>query len=161
MSYPLAAHAMAELGLEHDRLQPDARAQKHLAFPRFGSARLHAGRNADNVSHNLYDRSRLGRHRAAVWLLRYVAARCQHGHDNRDIPDGVPAANTQNHDARALHLKLDELLRRLGSARNRLIDLENCTDEEIEQIERQFRAFRARGGAEAGQWRRQVDLKSF
>jgi low affinity iron permease len=29
-------------------------------------------------------------------------------------------------------------------ARNRLIDLESCTDEEIEQLERQFRAFRAR-----------------
>jgi low affinity Fe/Cu permease len=52
--------------------------------------------------------------------------------------------NTQNHDARALHLKLDELLRSLGKARNRFIDLESCTDEEIEELERQFRAFRAR-----------------
>ena len=52
--------------------------------------------------------------------------------------------NSQNHDARALHLKLDELLRSLKSARNRLIDLESCSDEEIEHIERQFRAFRAR-----------------
>lgn len=52
--------------------------------------------------------------------------------------------NTQNRDARALHLKLDELLRSLDAARNRLIDLENCTDEEIEQIERQFRALKTR-----------------
>jgi low affinity Fe/Cu permease len=52
--------------------------------------------------------------------------------------------NTQNHDARALHLKLDELLRSLSAARNRLIDLESCTDEEIAQIGRQFRALRAR-----------------
>jgi low affinity Fe/Cu permease len=52
--------------------------------------------------------------------------------------------NTQNRDARALHLKLDELLRSLHAARNRLIDLENCTDEEIEQIERQFRALKTR-----------------
>jgi low affinity Fe/Cu permease len=52
--------------------------------------------------------------------------------------------NTQNRDARALHLKLDELLRSLKPARNRLIDLEDCTDEEIEELERQFRAFRAR-----------------
>jgi low affinity Fe/Cu permease len=51
--------------------------------------------------------------------------------------------NTQNRDARALHLKLDELLRSVKRARNRLIDLEDCTDEEIEQLERQFRAFRA------------------
>lgn len=52
--------------------------------------------------------------------------------------------NTQNRDARALHLKLDELLRSIDAARNRLIDLENCTDEEMAQIERQFHALRTR-----------------
>ena len=52
--------------------------------------------------------------------------------------------NTQNRDARALHLKLDELLRSMKDARNRLINLENCTDEEIDQIERQFKALRRR-----------------
>jgi low affinity Fe/Cu permease len=52
--------------------------------------------------------------------------------------------NTQNRDARALHLKLDELLRSLKPARNRLIDLENCSDEEIEHIARQFQALRQR-----------------
>jgi low affinity Fe/Cu permease len=53
--------------------------------------------------------------------------------------------STQNRDARALHLKLDELLRSLKPARNRLIDLENCTDEEIDQIELQFQALKRRG----------------
>ena len=52
--------------------------------------------------------------------------------------------NSQNRDARALHLKLDELLRGMTAARNRLIDLENCTDDEMAQIERQFHAVRAR-----------------
>jgi low affinity Fe/Cu permease len=52
--------------------------------------------------------------------------------------------NTQNHDARALHLKLDELLRSIKQARNRLIDLENCTDEEIDQLEKQFRRLKQR-----------------
>jgi len=52
--------------------------------------------------------------------------------------------HTQNRDARALHLKLDELLRSMESARNRLINLENCTDEEIAQIERQFLAIKRR-----------------
>jgi len=50
--------------------------------------------------------------------------------------------NTQNHDARALQLKLDELLRSTTRARNTLIDLEDCTDEEIEQLERQVHAFK-------------------
>ena len=35
--------------------------------------------------------------------------------------------NTQNRDARAPHLKLDELLRSVKDARNKLIDLEHCT----------------------------------
>jgi low affinity Fe/Cu permease len=52
--------------------------------------------------------------------------------------------NTQNRDARALHLKLDELLRSVKPARNKLIDLENCSDEEIEHIARQFQALRQR-----------------
>jgi low affinity Fe/Cu permease len=52
--------------------------------------------------------------------------------------------NTQNRDARALHLKLDEILRSIDTARNNLIDLEHCTDEELEKVERQFKALRAR-----------------
>jgi low affinity Fe/Cu permease len=52
--------------------------------------------------------------------------------------------NTQNRDARALHLKLDELLRSVRDPRNRLINLEKFTDQEIDQIERQFKELRRR-----------------
>jgi low affinity Fe/Cu permease len=61
--------------------------------------------------------------------------------------------NTQNRDARALHLKLDEVLRSMKDARNKLIDLENCTDEELERIERQFRALKRREERERGKYR--------
>ena len=50
--------------------------------------------------------------------------------------------NTQNRDARAIHLKLDELIRAIEGARNRLVDLEDCTDEELEQLEKEFRRLR-------------------
>jgi len=46
--------------------------------------------------------------------------------------------NTQNRDAKAIHLKLDELIRSHHGARNRLVELENCTDEELEQLKREF-----------------------
>jgi low affinity Fe/Cu permease len=46
--------------------------------------------------------------------------------------------NTQNRDAKALHLKLDELLRSGKGARNRLINLEELTDEEMEELHREF-----------------------
>src|SRR5436309_343135 len=52
--------------------------------------------------------------------------------------------NTQNRDARALHLKLDELLRSMNAARNRLIDLENCTDEELDKVQREFESLKGR-----------------
>jgi low affinity Fe/Cu permease len=52
--------------------------------------------------------------------------------------------NTQNRDAKALHLKLDELIRAKKGARNTLVDLENCTDEELDQIEAEFRRLRRR-----------------
>lgn len=50
--------------------------------------------------------------------------------------------NTQNRDARAVHLKLDELLRSGEKARNYLIDLQNLSDEELDELERQFKVCR-------------------
>lgn len=47
--------------------------------------------------------------------------------------------NAQNRDAKALHLKLDELIRALKEARNEVIDLEEATDAEIESLEKEFR----------------------
>ncbi|WKZ31166.1 MAG: low affinity iron permease family protein [Candidatus Dojkabacteria bacterium] len=47
--------------------------------------------------------------------------------------------NTQNREARAINLKLDELLRVMRAARNDLIDLENMSDEQLDSIEEQFK----------------------
>ncbi len=46
--------------------------------------------------------------------------------------------NTQNRDAVALHLKLDELIRALKGARNNLVDLEELSDEELEKLRLEF-----------------------
>ena len=46
--------------------------------------------------------------------------------------------NTQNRDSRAFNLKLDELIRSLKKARNELIDLENMTDDEVAELQKQF-----------------------
>ncbi len=50
--------------------------------------------------------------------------------------------NTQNRDARAIHLKLDELIRGVQHARNSLVDLENLSDEELDKLQDEFRRFR-------------------
>jgi low affinity Fe/Cu permease len=52
--------------------------------------------------------------------------------------------NTQNRDAKAMQLKLDELIRALKSARNELVDLEDLSDEELKKLEEQFQRMRKR-----------------
>jgi low affinity Fe/Cu permease len=48
--------------------------------------------------------------------------------------------NTQNSENRALHLKLDELIRTQDQARNSLLDLERRDDSDIERVEREMEA---------------------
>ena len=50
--------------------------------------------------------------------------------------------NTQNRDAKAMHLKLDEVIRALKGARNQLVDLEDLSDEELKKLEEQFQRLR-------------------
>jgi low affinity Fe/Cu permease len=46
--------------------------------------------------------------------------------------------NTQNRDAVAIQLKLDELLRGVVGARTSLVDLENLSDEDLALLHQQF-----------------------
>ena len=65
--------------------------------------------------------------------------------------------NTQNRDAKAAHLKLDEIIRALKNARNELIDLEKLADEDLASLEKQFERVRKkaeRNGNNAGDMRR-------
>jgi low affinity Fe/Cu permease len=50
--------------------------------------------------------------------------------------------NTQNRDAKAMHLKLDELLRGVEGARTGMVDLEDCSDEELAKYQEQFERIR-------------------
>lgn len=50
--------------------------------------------------------------------------------------------NTQNRDAKAIHLKLDELVRATKGARNKLVDIEEMEDEELEELRQEFHNLR-------------------
>ena len=52
--------------------------------------------------------------------------------------------NTQNRDAKAIHLKLDELIRAVKGARNRLVDLEELSEDELEELRAEFQKLHAR-----------------
>ena len=50
--------------------------------------------------------------------------------------------NTQNRDSKAVHLKLDELIRAVRPARDMLIDIEDMEDEELAILHDEFKKFR-------------------
>jgi len=51
---------------------------------------------------------------------------------------------TQNRDAKAIHLKLDELLRGVQGARTAMVALESSTDEELAELQEEFDRLHAR-----------------
>jgi low affinity Fe/Cu permease len=51
--------------------------------------------------------------------------------------------NSQNRDARALHLKLDEIIRSIEPAHNEMINIEKLSDQELETLAKRFEAIRA------------------
>src|SRR6267142_323983 len=46
--------------------------------------------------------------------------------------------NTQNRDAKAFHLKLNELIHAIKGARNTMMNLEDMTDDELTELKKQF-----------------------
>ena len=50
--------------------------------------------------------------------------------------------NTQNHDARVVQLKLDELIRAVAGARNSLVDMEHMSDEQLAALQEEFETLR-------------------
>jgi low affinity Fe/Cu permease len=52
--------------------------------------------------------------------------------------------NTQNRDALAIHLKLDELIRAVKGARTALVNLEELSDEELEALHAEFQRLQER-----------------
>ena len=52
--------------------------------------------------------------------------------------------NTQNRDAHAIHLKLDELIRANRAARNSLLGLESMSDQQLIALQQEFEELRDR-----------------
>ena len=50
--------------------------------------------------------------------------------------------NTQNRDARAIHLNLNELIHAIDKAKNKMIDVENLSDLELDELARTYEKIR-------------------
>jgi len=59
--------------------------------------------------------------------------------------------NTQNRDARAIHLKLDEIIKSIDQAHNEMIDIEHLSDEELQKLSEKFQKLREE--CESRSWR--------
>ena len=46
--------------------------------------------------------------------------------------------NTQNRDAKAIHLKLDELIKGVKGARTSMVNLEQLSDKDLERLQKEF-----------------------
>jgi len=57
--------------------------------------------------------------------------------------------NTQNRDAKAIHLKLDEIIRSIHRAHNEMIHIEKLSDEELEELATEYEHIRKERDAEA------------
>src|SRR5882762_709781 len=57
--------------------------------------------------------------------------------------------NTQNRDARAINLKLNELIRAIDDARDQMIDIESLSDLELKEIQARYEKIKAATPAES------------
>ncbi len=62
--------------------------------------------------------------------------------------------NTQNRDARAINLKLNELIRAIDKARDQMIDIEKLSDLELDKLQAQYEKIRKERNAQRGSARR-------
>lgn len=47
--------------------------------------------------------------------------------------------NTQNRDSKAIHLKLEELIKAIRGARNSIIDLDSLSDDQLKRLEDEYK----------------------
>jgi len=65
--------------------------------------------------------------------------------------------NTQNRDSKAVHLKLDELISSVHGARNRLVDLEDLSDEELSKLQQEFKRLKKHAMENSGDNHRAIE----
>ena len=95
-----------------------------------------------NLHHHCVDRPW-----ALFQLLGHLATGREHCNDHRDFSNGISDTELAEPDARAIHLKLEEIIRSIQPARNEMIDIENLSDEELQALSKKFEAIRAESQA--------------
>jgi GTP-binding protein EngB required for normal cell division len=100
------------------------------------------GGNKVGISHRNAHDPALARFRLILPLFGYVAADHQHGNDGVTFLVVFLIQNTQNRDARAIHLKLDEIIKSIDQAQNEMIDIEHLSDVELQSLAEKYQKVR-------------------
>lgn len=95
-----------------------------------------------DVSVRNRDSDCLGGYWAVLSLLKLMAASCEHIDECCYHLIVFLIQNTQNRESRALHLKLDEVIRALRPAHNEMINIEKLSDAELEELARHYERIR-------------------
>jgi len=66
-----------------------------------------------------------------LFIFRHLAIGNQYRDNDHYLPGGLLIQNTQNRDAKGIHLKLDELIKATKGARNDVINLDILSDEQL------------------------------
>jgi hypothetical protein len=90
----------------------------------------------------------VGGHGSVLQFFGHLAACDQYRDHHCNVPNGVLIQNSQNRDAAAIQVKLDELIR-VSKAQKSFIGLEHLSEEELEEIRRRCEEA-AKGTIETG-----------
>jgi Low affinity iron permease len=72
----------------------------------------------------------------------HLATDHQYRHHHRHFPGGVSDPEHPNRDARAIHLKLDEIIKSMDKAQNEMIHIEHPSDDELQKIADKYQKVR-------------------
>ena len=92
--------------------------------------------------------SGMGHKWSLLWVLGELANGCEYGNDYCYFLMVFIIQSSQNRDGLALQIKLDEIIRAVGTAHNEFIDLEDRPHDELDEIKSKFSkvAVKARNG---------------
>lgn len=90
----------------------------------------------------------MGHKRTLLWLFDELANGREYRNHHCNLSHGLCDPECQNRDGLVLQVKIDEIIRAVGTAHNEFIDLEDRSHDELDEIKAQFAsvAVKARKG---------------
>ena len=86
----------------------------------------------------------MGGNRSCLPLFGHVAARNEHGFLNRHVLMVFLIQRSQNKDALAMHVKLNEIVKAIEGASNRIVNVEDLSEAELRRLQERYQTLAKR-----------------